>query len=46
MVMTSMLFALSAFIIFWAMIGYPISLQVIGKFKRDDGIEKSYNYEP
>ena len=40
------IFGLSSFVIFWAMIGYPISLQVIGKFKRDDGIEKSYNYEP
>ena len=36
---------ISVFIIFWAMIGYPISLVVLNKiFKKEN--KKDYSYEP
>ena len=40
------LFILNAFIIFWAMIGYPISLKKIDKYSKRPNIVKNYDYEP
>jgi hypothetical protein len=40
------LFLISAFIIFWAMIGYPVTIYLIGKFLGDLSIDKDYEYEP
>lgn len=41
-----LLFYLSAFIIFWAMIGYPVSLQVLRKVYKERVLIKDYSYEP
>lgn len=40
------LFFVSAFIIFWAMIGYPLSLFFIGKVLDVPSLEKDFTYEP
>lgn len=42
----SFIFFISAFIIFWAMIGYPLSLFLVGKFLPDLKMNKNYEYEP
>ena len=39
-------FYLSAFIIVWAMIGYPISLKIIGKIYESRKLKKDYNHQP
>lgn len=41
-----LIFILSGFIIFWAMIGYPTSIKFIGKFYKDKKIEKDYKFIP
>lgn len=40
------LFYVSAFIIVWAMIGYPLSLKLIGKLNKSRKLEKDYNLQP
>lgn len=40
------LFYISAFIIFWAMIGYPISLKVLNLIYKSRKIEKDFNHQP
>ncbi|MDI7744016.1 glycosyltransferase family 2 protein [Lysinibacillus fusiformis] len=40
------LFFLSGFIIIWAMVGYPISLKVIGNIYKNRELEKDYSYQP
>lgn len=40
------IFGLSAFIIFWAMVGYPLSIMVLGKMLKDRKNHKNYNYTP
>ncbi|MEK5026362.1 glycosyltransferase family 2 protein [Paenibacillus sp. FSL M7-1046] len=40
------LFYISAFIIIWAMIGYPVSLKVIGKLHKTKKLEKNYSHKP
>ncbi|WP_318245348.1 glycosyltransferase family 2 protein [Paenibacillus gallinarum] len=37
---------MSGFIIFWAMIGYPISLKMIGKKYKDRRLKKDYSHQP
>ncbi|TJY42760.1 glycosyltransferase family 2 protein [Cohnella pontilimi] len=39
-------FYISCFIIFWAMIGYPISLKLIGKFYKTRQLIKDYSHQP
>lgn len=41
-----LIFWISAFIIFWAMIGYPISISVIGKLLRSRKNSKDYEMNP
>ncbi|WP_394172416.1 glycosyltransferase family 2 protein [Guptibacillus hwajinpoensis] len=40
------LFYVSGFIIFWAMIGYPLSLKVIGKLHSGNQLKKDYSHKP
>ncbi|GAA0434836.1 glycosyltransferase [Lentibacillus halophilus] len=40
------LFYLSGFIIFWAMIGYPISLKLIGVLYKSRTLKKDYSHYP
>lgn len=40
------LFYLSAFIIVWAMIGYPVSIKLIGRLYKSRKIEKNHNHQP
>ncbi|WPL42907.1 glycosyltransferase family 2 protein [Priestia megaterium] len=40
------LFYISGFIIFWAMIGYPISIKFIGKLYKARTLEKEYSHQP
>lgn len=40
------LFYISGFIIFWAMIGYPVSLKIIGKFYQDRKLKKDFAHRP
>ncbi len=40
------LFYSSAFIIIWAMIGYPVSLKIIGKLHKTKKLEKNYGHKP
>ncbi|MED4210535.1 glycosyltransferase family 2 protein [Priestia megaterium] len=40
------LFYISGFIIFWAMIGYPISIKFIGKLYKARTLEKEYAHQP
>lgn len=42
----SILFIISGFIIFWAMIGYPLSIKLIGRIYKDKKNEKNYNFVP
>lgn len=42
----SFVFFISAFVILWAMIGYPASMFLIGKLKGDLSFNKDYEYEP
>ncbi|SFT25328.1 Glycosyltransferase, catalytic subunit of cellulose synthase and poly-beta-1,6-N-acetylglucosamine synthase [Paenibacillus sp. BC26] len=40
------LFYMSGFIIVWAMVGYPLSLKLIGKFYNNRKLEKDYSNQP
>lgn len=40
------LFFLNGFIIVWAMVGYPISLKLIGLLYRNRKLEKDYSHQP
>ncbi|TAH67248.1 MAG: glycosyltransferase family 2 protein [Anaerolineaceae bacterium] len=40
------IFYISAFIITWAMVGYPLSLKIIGRFYRSKKLIKDYDYHP
>ena len=40
------IFYFSAFIIFWAMIGYPISLRLLKRVYKNKNLEKDFSYEP
>lgn len=40
------LFYISAFIIVWAMVGYPISLKIIGKIYKSRKLQKNYSHQP
>ncbi|EKS8354129.1 glycosyltransferase family 2 protein [Bacillus cereus] len=40
------LFYISGFIIVWAMVGYPISLKLIGRLYKNRKLEKNYSHEP
>lgn len=42
----SIIFFFSAFIIFWAMIGYPLSLKILRKIYKNRTLIKDYSYEP
>ena len=46
MIIIKILFFLSAFIIFYAMIGYPLFLVILDKILKRPEIMKDYNYEP
>jgi glycosyltransferase involved in cell wall biosynthesis len=39
-------FYFSGFVIFWAMVGYPISLKLIGALYRERELKKDYTHEP
>lgn len=45
-VFAMLLFYVSGFIIFWAMIGYPLSLKLIGRYYKDRKIKKDYSHQP
>ncbi|WP_282140956.1 glycosyltransferase family 2 protein [Cytobacillus oceanisediminis] len=40
------LFFLSGFIIIWAMVGYPLSLKMIGKIYKSRRLKKDYSHQP
>lgn len=40
------IFYISAFIIVWAMVGYPVSLKIIGKIYKSRKLQKDYNHQP
>lgn len=40
------LFFISTFVIVWAMVGYPISLKLIGKIYKSRKLEKDYEHQP
>lgn len=40
------LFFLSGFVIFWAMIGYPISIKMIGRLYKKRVLKKNYEHKP
>ena len=40
------IFWLSGFVIFWGMIGYPLSLKIIDQFYKDKRTKKDYNHLP
>jgi glycosyltransferase involved in cell wall biosynthesis len=42
----NILFIASAFIIFWAMIGYPMSIKLLEKFVNVHKLEKDFNLQP
>ena len=42
----SILLFVSAFIIVWAMIGYPISLKIINRVVKERNLEKDYTHQP
>ena len=46
MIVYKLLFFISAFLIFWAMIGYPVSLKFIGKIYKSRKLLKDYNHQP
>ncbi|WBL14827.1 glycosyltransferase family 2 protein [Sutcliffiella sp. NC1] len=41
-----LIFYLNAFIIFWAMIGYPLSLKILNRLYKHRTLRKDYTYEP
>ncbi|MED3998183.1 glycosyltransferase family 2 protein [Peribacillus frigoritolerans] len=40
------LFYISGFIIVWAMVGYPVSLKIIGNLYKNRKLEKDYSHQP
>ena len=45
MLVLSIIWCIAVFVIFWAMVGYPVSLVFLNKFfKREN--KKDYSYEP
>lgn len=40
------LFFVSGFIIVWAMVGYPLSLKLIGRLYKSRKLEKNYSHQP
>ncbi|MBC3888867.1 glycosyltransferase [Acetobacterium paludosum] len=44
--LSTTLFYLSAFVIVWAMVGYPVSIKLIGKRYKSRKIEKDYHHQP
>ena len=44
--MVKVFFFVSLFIIFWAMIGYPISLKILKVIYKDRKLKKDYSYQP
>jgi glycosyltransferase involved in cell wall biosynthesis len=46
LVFFKIVFFISAFIIFWAMIGYPFSLKMIGKIYKSRSLQKDYTHQP
>ena len=40
------LFYLSGFIIFWAMVGYPFSIKIIGRLSKNKTLAKDYSHTP
>ncbi|KIO68301.1 hypothetical protein B4065_1650 [Caldibacillus thermoamylovorans] len=40
------IFYISAFIIFWAMIGYPLSIKILGKLFKNKTLKKDYSHQP
>lgn len=46
MIVYKLLFFISAFLIFWAMVGYPVSLKIIGKIYKSRKLQKDYNHQP
>lgn len=44
--MLTILYFLCAFIIFWAMIGYPLFIQAIGSFYKHKNFIKDYSHQP
>ncbi|SHG03348.1 glycosyltransferase [Ornithinibacillus halophilus] len=46
-VLYKILFFISAFIIIWAMVGYPISIKIIGRlYKKNRELKKDYSHQP
>jgi glycosyltransferase involved in cell wall biosynthesis len=45
-VLLRILFYVSGFIILWAMIGYPLSLKLIGKLYKNRQLKKDYSHRP
>src|SRR4051812_39956845 len=45
-ILLNTVFIINAFIIFWAMIGYPLSLKKIDKYSKKPYISKNKAYEP
>lgn len=41
-----LLFYISGFVIFWAMIGYPISIKLLGRIYSHKKIQKDYSFQP
>ena len=46
MIVNNILFFISGFMIFWAMIGYPICIKILGKIYKDRENKKDYNFTP
>lgn len=46
MLFFELIFYISGFIIFWAMVGYPLSLKVLNKIYHNKKIEKDYTQQP
>lgn len=46
LIVLKLMFFLSSFIIFWAMIGYPYSLRLINKFYKERKLIKDYSLQP
>lgn len=40
------IFLTSSFIIFWAMVGYPLSIKLLGKIYNNRKLEKDYSHQP
>ncbi|ULT56780.1 glycosyltransferase family 2 protein [Neobacillus drentensis] len=45
-ILYKILFYISGFIIVWAMVGYPVSLKIIGKLYKNRRLKKDYSHQP